>query len=79
MSCPAPQNCCSTSLFATVYNKLTEGGQGSCVFPSQLSALRTLYIGFKKSMLKKTWDSENLRTKTLRVRLMLFLDFCTGT
>jgi hypothetical protein len=29
---------------------------------SQLSALRTLYVGFKKVMLKKTWDSEILRT-----------------
>jgi hypothetical protein len=38
--------------------------------PEQLSALRTLYIGFTKTMLKKkvrrTWDSASLRAKTLR-------------
>jgi hypothetical protein len=28
---PLPQNCCSTSWFATVYNKLAGGGGGCCV------------------------------------------------
>jgi hypothetical protein len=45
------------------------------VSPSQLSAMRTRYIGFKEAMLKKTWDSVSLRTETLRVMLMQFLDF----
>jgi hypothetical protein len=45
------------------------------VSPSQLSALRTLDIDFKKAMLKKTWDSVSLRTNTLRVKVMQFLDF----
>jgi hypothetical protein len=30
------------------------------------SAPRTLYIGFRKAMLKKTWDSTSLSTETLR-------------
>jgi hypothetical protein len=34
--------------------------------PEQLSALRTLYIGFRTAMLKRTWDSASLRAKTLR-------------
>jgi hypothetical protein len=42
--------------------------------PEQLSALRTLYIGFRKATLKKTWDSASLRTESLRVMLMQFLD-----
>jgi hypothetical protein len=40
----------------------------------QLSALRTLYIGFRKAKLKRTRDNANLRTETLRVMLMQFLD-----
>jgi hypothetical protein len=30
------------------------------------SALRTLYIGFRKAKLKRTWDGVSLRAKTLR-------------
>jgi hypothetical protein len=41
--------------------------------PEQLSTPRT-YIGFRKAMLKKTWDSASLGTETLRVVLMQFLD-----
>jgi hypothetical protein len=33
-SCP-PKNCCSTLLFAAVYNKLAGGAGGCCVSPSQ--------------------------------------------
>jgi hypothetical protein len=33
------------------------------------------YVGFKKAMLEKTWDSVSLRTESLRVSLMQFLDF----
>jgi hypothetical protein len=40
----------------------------------QLSAQRTLYIGFRKAMLRRTWDSASLRTTTLRVTLMQFSD-----
>jgi hypothetical protein len=48
---------------------------GCCVSPpEQLSAPTTLYIGFRKATLKKTWDSASLRTETLRVMLMQFLD-----
>jgi hypothetical protein len=28
--------------------------------PEQLSALRTLYMGFRKAKLKRTWDSASL-------------------
>jgi hypothetical protein len=42
--------------------------------PEQLSAPRTLYMGFRKAKLKRTWDSASLRTETLRVMLMQFLD-----
>jgi hypothetical protein len=52
-----------------------DAADGGCVSPSQVSALITLYIGFKKAMLKRTWDSASLRTETLRVMLMQFLDF----
>jgi hypothetical protein len=38
------------------------------------SALRTLYIGFRKAKLKRTQDSASLRTETLRVMHMQFLD-----
>jgi hypothetical protein len=34
---PCPKNCCST-LFATVHNKCTRGGQGCCVSPSKCQA-----------------------------------------
>jgi hypothetical protein len=48
---------------------------GYCVSsPEQLYPLRTLYVGFKKAMIKKTWDSASPRTETLRVMLMQFLD-----
>jgi hypothetical protein len=30
-----PENCCPTSLFVTVYNKLTGGGGGCCVSPPE--------------------------------------------
>jgi hypothetical protein len=33
-----PENCCSTSWFAAVYNKLAGGGGGYCVFPSECPA-----------------------------------------
>jgi hypothetical protein len=61
---------------------LLNDAAGCCVSPpEQLSALRTLYIGFRKAKLKKskretqkrTWDSASLRSKTLRVMLILFL------
>jgi hypothetical protein len=43
--------------------------------PEQLSAPRTIYIGFRKAKLKKsTWDRTSLRTETLRVMLVQFLD-----
>jgi hypothetical protein len=42
--------------------------------PEQLSALRILYIGFRKAKLKRTWDSASLRTETLRVMLIQFVD-----
>jgi hypothetical protein len=38
------------------------------------SALRTLYLGFRKAKLKRTWDSASLSTEALRVMLMQFLD-----
>jgi hypothetical protein len=42
--------------------------------PEQFSAPRTLYRGFRKAKLKRTWDSASLRTNTsLRVMLMQFL------
>jgi hypothetical protein len=45
--------------------------------PEKLSAPGTLYVGFRKAKLKKSWrehGSSSLRTKTLRVMLMQFLD-----
>jgi hypothetical protein len=36
--------------------------------PEQLSAPRTLYLGFRKAKLKKTWDSASLRKETLKNR-----------
>jgi hypothetical protein len=42
--------------------------------PEQLSAPRTLYMAFRKAKLKKTWDSASLRTETLKVMVMQFLD-----
>jgi hypothetical protein len=56
-------------LLTTGYKRLTEGGwgiltgflqaaceaaTGYCVSPEQLSAPRTLYMGFRKAMLKKS-------------------------
>jgi hypothetical protein len=38
--------------------------------PEQLSAWRTLHVGFRKVKLKRTWDSASLRTRTLTVMLM---------
>jgi hypothetical protein len=42
--------------------------------PEQLSAPRTLYMGFRKAKLKRTWDSASLRTETLRAIYVQFLD-----
>jgi hypothetical protein len=44
-----------------------KGNMGQCK-----SAPRTLYIGFRKAKLKKTWDS--LSTKAFRVMQIQFLD-----
>jgi hypothetical protein len=36
--------------------------------PAQLSAPRTLYIGFRKATLNKTWDRASLKKETLKNR-----------
>jgi hypothetical protein len=79
-------------LFTTGYKRLAEGGHEVLMGdfdwlplmlllavgspPEQLSALRTLYIGFRKAKLKRAWYDASLRTKTLRVMLIQFLDGC---
>jgi hypothetical protein len=75
---PLPENCCSTSLFTPGSKRLAEGGHKDfgwgiltgchwlvCLQPEQFSALRTLYISFRKAKLKRTWNSASLRAKTL--------------
>jgi hypothetical protein len=46
-----------------------KGNMGQCK-----TALRTLYIAFRKAKQKKTWNSVSLRTETLRVMLIQFLE-----
>jgi hypothetical protein len=58
---------------------LAAAATGCCVSPpKQLSAPRTLYIDFRKAKLKKSQKEHGtvqvLRTRTLRVILMQFLD-----
>jgi hypothetical protein len=73
---PLPENCYSIFLFTIGYKRLLKEDSRffdwlmltlAGVSPSeQLSALRTLYVGFRKAKLKRTWDSASLRTETLK-------------